>query len=109
MPDKRTSTVYVFQVVSSGAYLLAQAESKLQNNRGLTEQDESSTKSDRREERRKKASGGKGGGGTQVSNTIYCVMEYHIHQSNTLPLHEIHTSFFESCVLQEIKELNLFH
>jgi hypothetical protein len=78
--------IIVFQVVSSGAYLLAQAESKLQNNRGLTEQDEPSAKSDRREERRKKAAGGKGGGGTQVSNTVYCITEYHIHQSNILPL-----------------------
>jgi hypothetical protein len=65
----------MFQVVSSGAYLLAQAESKLQNNRSLIEQDEPNTKGDRREERRKKATGGKGGGGTQVSGTIYCIMK----------------------------------
>jgi hypothetical protein len=57
----------VFQVVSSGAYILAQSESKLQNNRSLIEQDEQNTKSERKEERRKRAAGGKGGGGTQVS------------------------------------------
>ena len=45
---------------------MAQAESKLQNNRSLTEQDDPTTKVDRKEERRKKAAGGKGGGGTQV-------------------------------------------
>lgn len=55
---------------------MAQAESKLQNNRSLIEQDEPNTKCDRREERRKKATGGKGGGGTQVSGTIYCIMKY---------------------------------
>jgi hypothetical protein len=65
----------VFQAVFSGAYLLAQAESKLQNNRSLIEQDEPSTKSDRKEERRKKAAGGKGGGGTQVSKTVFCMMK----------------------------------
>jgi hypothetical protein len=64
----------VFQVVSSGAYLSAQAESKLQNNRTPIEQDEPSTKVDRKEERRKKAAGGKAGGGTQVSGTIYLKM-----------------------------------
>jgi superoxide dismutase len=57
------------EVVSSGAYLLAQAESKLQNNRSLTEQDDPTTKVDRKEERRKKAAGGKGGGGTQGRET----------------------------------------
>ncbi|PNF42126.1 hypothetical protein B7P43_G10272 [Cryptotermes secundus] len=57
------------EVVSSGAYLLAQAESKLQNNRNLIEQYEPNTKGDRREERRKKATGGKGGGGTQGRET----------------------------------------
>lgn len=87
--------MYLFQVVSSGAYVLAQAESKLQNNRGLTEQDEPSTKTDRREERRKKASGGKGGGGTQVCKTFCCVTDYLIHQSNILPLHKIHIQFFK--------------
>jgi len=50
---------------------LAQAESKLQNNRNLTEQDEPTTKVDRKEERRKKAAGGKGGGGTQVSGAVF--------------------------------------
>jgi hypothetical protein len=72
----------MFQVVSSGAYLLAQAESKLQNNRSLIEQDEPNTKSDRREERRKKATGGKGGGGTQVSGAVYYLMKY-IHPGTT--------------------------
>ncbi|XP_069679850.1 E3 UFM1-protein ligase 1 homolog [Periplaneta americana] len=57
------------EIVSSGVYLSAQAESKLQNNRSLTEQDEPSSKADRREERRKKATGGKGGGGTQGRET----------------------------------------
>lgn len=57
---------------------MAQAESKLQNNRSLIEQYEPNTKGDRREERRKKATGGKGGGGTQVSGTIYCIMKYNI-------------------------------
>ena len=50
---------------------MAQAESKLQNNRSLTEQDEPTTKVDRKEERRKKAAGGKGGGGTQVSGAFF--------------------------------------
>lgn len=61
---------------------MAQAESKLQNNRNLIEQDEPNTKGDRREERRKKATGGKGGGGTQVSGTIDCIMKY-IHSGTT--------------------------
>ena len=49
---------------------MAQAESKLQSNRSLTEQDEPTTKVDRKEERRKKAAGGKGGGGTQVLGAV---------------------------------------
>jgi len=56
------------EVVSSGAYLLAQVDRKLQNNRSLTEA-EPTAKADRREERRKKAAGGKGGGGTQGRET----------------------------------------
>jgi translation initiation factor 2 gamma subunit (eIF-2gamma) len=51
--------------------LLAQVDSKLQNNRSLTEQDEPTAKVDRKEERRKKAAGGKGGGGTQVSGAVF--------------------------------------
>lgn len=57
------------EIVSSGAYLLAQAENKLQNNKNILEPEETSTKADRREERRKKATGGKGGGGTQGRET----------------------------------------
>ncbi|KAJ9587791.1 hypothetical protein L9F63_018774 [Diploptera punctata] len=57
------------EIVSSGAYLLAQAENKLQNNKTTVEQEETNTKVDRREERRKKATGGKGGGGTQGRET----------------------------------------
>ena len=53
----------MFQVVSSGAYLLAQAENKLQSTTNVLEPEETHTKADRREERRQKAAGGKGGGG----------------------------------------------
>ncbi|PSN54204.1 E3 UFM1-protein ligase 1 [Blattella germanica] len=57
------------ELVSSGAYLLSQAENKLQSNKNVLDQDEVNTKADRREERRKKAAGGKGGGGTQGRET----------------------------------------
>ena len=52
---------------------MAQVDSKLQNNRSLTEQAEPTAKVDRKEERRKKAAGGKGGGGTQVSGAVFLV------------------------------------
>ncbi|KAJ8891610.1 hypothetical protein PR048_004138 [Dryococelus australis] len=56
------------EAVSSGAYLHAQAESRLQA-RSPIDQEDPGGKLDRREERRKKAVGGKGGGGTQGRET----------------------------------------
>nr|CAD7405049.1 unnamed protein product [Timema cristinae] len=57
------------QSVSSGAYMQAQAESKIHNNKGHVDQEEGNSKADRREERRKKAAGGKTGGGVQGRET----------------------------------------
>nr|CAD7430774.1 unnamed protein product [Timema monikensis] len=57
------------QSVSSGAYMQAQAESKIHNNKGHMDQEEGNSKADRREERRKKAAGGKTGGGVQGRET----------------------------------------
>nr|CAD7447656.1 unnamed protein product [Timema bartmani] len=57
------------QSVSSGAYMQAQAESKIHNNKGHVDQEEGNNKADRREERRKKAAGGKTGGGVQGRET----------------------------------------
>nr|CAD7459321.1 unnamed protein product [Timema tahoe] len=57
------------QSVSSGAYMQAQAESKIHNNKGHVDQEEGNNKTDRREERRKKAAGGKTGGGVQGRET----------------------------------------
>nr|CAD7414057.1 unnamed protein product [Timema poppensis] len=56
------------QSVSSGAYMQAQAESKI-HNKGHVDQEEGNSKADRREERRKKAAGGKTGGGVQGRET----------------------------------------
>nr|CAD7198047.1 unnamed protein product [Timema douglasi] len=67
---KHISTIfhYIIISVSSGAYMQAQAESKI-HNKGHVDQEEGNSKADRREERRKKAAGGKTGGGVQGRET----------------------------------------